>query len=347
VSDPKAWTFTQLGGPKKELVLAGYDAPFGRPRQNAIVRKGVKIRQRTVRYPGNDGPPTRHVLGGEWLGWELAGRFRDAYGGKGHALRRVDEVTRFVLDQAEVAIRWGDVFATTGFLEEFDPGIEAEGEVEWKLRVLIDEDASVAAQRPDTPSDADAKLQRVIALLTAVVPKLPSADGIRPGFFDMVDGLVSSVSGAIGSIANAANTIGNIEKAAFGEVQRLRAGIGQLRTASIALQNAYASAREDVLLLRRAPLTDIDVLGLRAKSDVALTRAAADLADADRQAAIAERGKLLTTIVARAGDTWESLAAKYLGSPAEAQKLRDMNGVKAGEQPIAGRSYKVPFSSAR
>ncbi len=344
MSDPKPWTFTQLAGPKKELTLTGYDAPFGRARQNAVVRKGVKIRQRTVRYPGSDGPPTRHVLGGEWMAWELAGRFRDAYGGKGHALRRVDELTRFVLDQQEVAIRWGDIFATTGFLEEFDPGVESEGEVEWKLRVLIDEDASVAAQRPDQPSDADAKLQRAIALLTAEVPKLPSADGIKPSFFDSISGLISSVNGAIGAIANAANTIGNIEKAAFGEVNRLRAGIGQLRTASIALQNAYASAREDTLLLRRAPLADIDVLGLRAKSDVALTRAAADMADADRQAAIAERGKLLTTITARAGDTWESLAARYLGSPGEAQKLRDLNGARSGEQPVAGRSYRIPFA---
>ncbi len=210
MSDPKPWTFTQLAGPKKELTLAGYDAPFGRARQNAVVRKGVKIRQRTVRYPGNDGPPTRHVLGGEWLAWELAGRFRDAYGGKGHALRRVDELTRFVLDQQEVAIRWGDVFATTGFLEEFDPGVEAEGEIEWKLRVLIDEDASVAAQRADEPLDVDAKLRRVLALLTAEVPKLPSAPDLKPSFFDMIDGLVSSVTGAIGSLVNAANSVGNI-----------------------------------------------------------------------------------------------------------------------------------------
>ncbi len=127
-------------------------------------------------------------------------------------------------------------------------------------------------------------------------------------------------------------------------MKRLRAGIGQLRTASLALQNAYASAREDALLLRRAPLADIDVLGLRAKSDVALTRAAADMADADRKAAIAERGKILTVITAQAGDTWESLAAKYLGSPARAQELRDINGARSGEQPVAGRSYKVPFA---
>jgi hypothetical protein len=344
VSDAKPWTFTQLGGDRKELTLTDYDAPFGRPRQHAVVRKGIKIRQRTVRYPGNDGPPTRHVFGDEWHSWELVGRFRDAYGGKGHALRRTDEVTRFVQDKQPVAIRWGDVLACTGFLEEFDPGVESEGEVEWKLRVLIDEDATVAAKRPDEIVDLDAQLKRVTALLLAELPKLPSLPDLKPSFLDAVDGLISSINASIGSVVAAANAVSNIEKATMGQIQRLRAGIRQLRTATLILRNTYASAQEDALLLRRTPLADIDVFGARTKSDIALTKAAADLADADRKAAIATRGKLTTMVTATAGDTWESLASRYLGSADRADALRSINGVRGGEQPVPGRSYKVPFA---
>ena len=43
MADPKAWTFTQLGGDKKELVLSGADAPHGRPRNKPVVRRGLKI----------------------------------------------------------------------------------------------------------------------------------------------------------------------------------------------------------------------------------------------------------------------------------------------------------------
>jgi hypothetical protein len=83
---------------------------------------------------------------------------------------------------------------------------------------------------------------------------------------------------------------------------------------------------------------------MRSRSDVDLTRAAATLADADRKAAIAQRGKIASAITARGGDTWESLATRALGGPAQAQKLRDMNNVRGGEMPIAGRTYKVPTS---
>lgn len=265
MADAKPWTFTQLAGAKKELVLSGYDAPFGRPRQNAVVRKGIRIRQRTVRYPGSDGSPTRHEFGDEWLPWELKGRFRDAYGGKGHALARLAEVTVFVQDKQAVAIRWGDILAVEGFIEAFDPGIESEGEVEWTMHVLVDVDSSTPKKPPTKPDDSGAKLKAVIAQIQAGVPKLTSLFDLNPSFLDALDGLVSSINSAIGSVLGAANALSNLEKATFGEIARLRAGIHQLRTAVITLQNTFAAAHEDALLLRRSPLGDVDVLGTRAQ----------------------------------------------------------------------------------
>lgn len=75
-----------------------------------------------------------------------------------------------------------------------------------------------------------------------------------------------------------------------------------------------------------------------------LTRAAATLTDVDRKAAIAQRGKVAGTVTARSGDTWESLAARALGGPDKAQSLRDINGIRRGEAPVAGRTYKLPAS---
>jgi hypothetical protein len=61
-----AWRFEQLAGDKKTLILAGYSAPFGRPRQKAVVRDKVQIREKTTRYPGSSGPPTRHIFGDDY-----------------------------------------------------------------------------------------------------------------------------------------------------------------------------------------------------------------------------------------------------------------------------------------
>jgi hypothetical protein len=342
VTTPKAWTFTQLGGAKKSLVLSDADAPHGRPRQKAVVRTALKIRQRTVRYPGNDGPPTRHIFGDEWPPWELTGRFSDSYGGNGYAKARVAEVLAFVQAKQEVSIRWGDVVSVTGFLEEFDPGLESDGEAEWKLRVLVDTNDTVQTTKAAEPLDSTATMAKVVAALSATVANLQNDANVSGSFLDAIDSVVSTVSGAIGAVSNAANSIQNLETATFAQISRLRAGIGQLRTASITLQNTLSSASEEALMLRQAPLASMDVLGLRAKSDVALTESAASMADADRKAQIAARGTAASVIVAKGGDTWESLAARALGDPGAADLLRSANGGHVGSMPVPGRSYVVP-----
>jgi hypothetical protein len=43
----------QLAGPQKTLILTSHYGPMGRPRQGAVVREKVKLRESEVYYFGN------------------------------------------------------------------------------------------------------------------------------------------------------------------------------------------------------------------------------------------------------------------------------------------------------
>ncbi|HEY1697993.1 MAG TPA: hypothetical protein VGG39_37795 [Polyangiaceae bacterium] len=339
-----AWRFEQLGGDKKTLTLGGYSAPFGRPRQKPVVRDKVSIREKTIRYPGSSGPPTRHIFGDDYEPWELSGRFMDREGGAGYALQKTQEVIAFVRDKQAVRITWGDILQYTGFIKSFDPGREGPGDVEWKMVVLVDDDTQSAPQGPSpsrpSPADSLAAIQAALAT-TLSAPTMPN---LNPNILDALSSLVGAVSGAIGAIANVANQMQSFETALAGDIQRLRAGIGQLRTALLTLQGVVLSARNDAIGIGRSFGTDASSGGLFASIDVETSSALAAAASMDNQAAIAQRGQAATRVTAKGGDTWESLSIRAYGAPDKADTLRQANGVRLAAPPVAGTSYVVPKS---
>lgn len=340
MSSAKDWLFTQLGPPNHTLQLSGYAAPFGRQRQKPVVTDAIKVRSNTVYYPGSDGPPTRHIFGVKYEPWELSGRFMDQWGGQGYAKTQADFVKQFVRDQQPVAIQWGDILTARGLLESFEPARESEQQIAWKLIVLIDEDASAAPPRTQPSVPTPRQIINSLVDLKPLKLDLP----IKPSILDAIDNLVGSFNSAIANVTNIANQIDSFEKALAGDIKRLRAGIGQLRTAALSYRNTIAALNADLALTRRSASTDITGLGSIADADIATNAALGKLAALEKQAEIAERGKASTSYVAQMGDTWESLSIRFYNAPDKAQKLRDANGARYGTQPEPGRSYKVPFS---
>ena len=337
-----AWRFEQLAGDKKTLLLAGYSAPFGRPRQKAVVRDKISVREKPVRYPGNSGPPTRHIFGDDYEPWTLEGRFMDREGGPGYAQAKTQEVLEFVRDKQSLRIEWGDVLSFNGFIKSFDPGREGPGDVEWKMLVLLDEDNLADPALPDaappSPKDSLATLQAALSQ-TLTADTLPD---LHPSILAALSGAVGAISGAIGSIANVVNQMQSFEQALAGDLQRLRAGIGQLKTALLNMQGLILSTRNDAIGIGRSFGSDARCGGLFANVDVETTSALAAAQSTDRQAELAQRGQAATRITAKAGDTWESLSSRAYSSPDKADTLRQANGVRYATPPVPGTSYVVP-----
>ncbi len=339
-----AWRFEQLAGDKKTLTLSGYSAPFGRPRQKPVVRDKLSIREKTIRYPGSSGPPTRHIFGDDYEPWELQGRFMDREGGAGYALKKTQEVIAFVRDKQAVRITWGDILQYTGFIKSFDPGREGPGDVEWRMVVLVDDDTQAP---PQGPSPAPALPADSLAAIKAALAKTlsaPQAPSLQPNILDAISNAIGAVTSALGAVASAAAQIQSFETALAGDLQRLRAGLGQFRTALLTLQGVVLSTRNDAIGIGRSFGTDANSGGLFADIDVESSSALAAAQTMDNQAAVAQRGKAATRITAKGGDTWESLSIRAYGAPDKADTLRQANGVRYAAPPVPGTSYVVPSS---
>ena len=342
MSSPKDWVFRQLGGPNKRLVLSGWSAPFGRQRKAPVVVDETTIRQKSTYYPGTDAAPTRHIFGIKYEPWELNGRFMDTDGGKDYARRQVDFVKDFVRDQQQLSIAWGDILLVGGFIDKFAAARESEQHVAWKMHVLVDEDygSLPASAQPSVVSP-----KTYLPDLAKVAVPLPTKPPIlKPSLLDSLDNMVSSFNSAIANLVNIVNSVDSFERAILGDVKRLRAGIGQVRTAALTLRNTISSIQTNSLLISRSAGSDIQGLSYIAQTDVDLVRTLGRIAELDRQAEIAERGKATTSYVVQLGDTWESLSTKFFNSPDKAAKLREINAAKYGAQPEPGSSIKVPFA---
>jgi hypothetical protein len=51
---------------------------------------------------------------------------------------------------------------------------------------------------------------------------------------------------------------------------------------------------------------------------------------------------VLTTYVARDGDTWEAISMIFYFDPSRGNDVRDANAISAGQSPPPGTEYVVP-----
>lgn len=346
----KEWRFTQLGSQQKTLVLAGRSAPFGRPRQKPVVSDGIRLRAQRVYYPDKAGPPTTHIFGIAYPDWELNGRFADKFLGAGETKRLIGEWQAFLADGQELLITWGDILTARGILEEFVPGRESEFESSYAIKLFIDEELGVLPPAPGAftvpgASELCAALQKELASGAASIPNAPNAGDLKPSFLDSLDDLVSSINTFSASLVRIAGEFDTFASGTMDQLERLRSGVVQIRTAVNRVRGTIDTTTNDAALLSRS--ADMDVLWFSARADIEVStlRSLALLDEIDRQAEIAQRGRAMTIYVARGGDSWESIARQFYGGADKAGQIRDANGVRYGEIPTPGRSYQIPVAA--
>jgi len=344
----KSWTFQQLGGDRKTIELNGEAAPHGRPRRNPIVSDGIQLRKYRVRYPDQKGGvPTTHVFGTEHKDWELRGRFNDRYLGKGGCKAAIAAWLSLAADAQPVLITWGDVLSAHGWVDSFVPGRESEFESTYVISLLIDERPEITGPALyRTPSDQPevlcGQLYQIAKSGIGNLPNIPDAGDLKPSFLDSIDNVVSSVNTFSASLLRIAQEFSDFSSATLDQLERLRAGVAQMRTAVLSIRTSLSGAENDAILIVRAADADVLWWKSRADLDVSSLSMLALLDEIDRQAEIGERGQVLTIYTARGGDTWESISTAMYGAADGAGRIRDANGVQYGELPVPGRSYQVP-----
>lgn len=345
------WKIQQISGPvdeRESLELDGYSAPFGRPRQSPVITEELTVRHQTVYYPGSKTRPTRHLFGTKWEPVELHGRWMDSrLPNEFTANDVVNKIQGMVDDQKRVRVSWGNITSFTGILEKIKTARESGEQIAWNLTIQVDEQdgfqeqsRNPKARQPSELAGSVNALQDQIEILKA--PKLPNLDDFKPDLLDAIDDAISNVAAATSAMNKLANQIESFETAPFAKLSALRASIHQAKNAFITLNDTIDAYPIDAAIFNRHANADIQWLEDKSQMDVIIREILKQLADSDRKAEEGSVGKTQSALVAKTGDTWESLSTQKYGSPANAPALRNANGAKYGEQPVPGRTYSVP-----
>jgi hypothetical protein len=336
--------FLQIEGDSpKVLELAGHAAPHGRPRKEPVAETEKRVRESEVYLPGGN-VPVRHIFGKREEPITMKGRFRDSLGGAGFAKAKHDEVTAFVDDARLCEVIWDDLLDVHGLITSYRRGIESPHEFTYEIEVKVDRDLLTNADAPRVPDTKGPKAitDQIIAAL-AIKDKLPTTPPtLRGSVVDLLNSLVGTVNGATAALVNASNDIDSFVTGTVTALKRLRGGLAQTRVAVQNLRSTYDGLRVTAAIESESANESLIFSDIQSTWAANSLEAMRLIAVADREAAIAEQGRVLALHDAAIDETWESIATRWYGSAARADEIRLANGVPAGTDPVPGTVYLVP-----
>lgn len=359
---PKVWTFTSVGGTATGsaptvMVLSGWSAPFGRPRQGTIVNAGVTIRKNTTYYPGNS-EPTVHSFGIQPKPWELHGRFMDqAIGAIGSVRQLRRQWFDFISAQNIVVAKWGDILSYRLFLHEMDLNFESESEIAWHLTGEVLSDEGAPAPAPITVQQTPLQMASLLSdIYGQAVPWTSPAIGnilnLLPELSDTLDDIVTSLNAPFAEVYDTCAALTDFETAASSDLAKIGGGARALNTGILNLRAATDAliAQADTVntpgsLQPFGVLSSPDMITLttmKAAADAQTANLLSLLATMQNQVDLASRGNASTAVQAQLGDTWETIATRTMGGPDGGRPLRDQNSVRHGSRPMPGKRYIVP-----
>lgn len=342
MTDVQPWIIRQLRG-DLTVTLAGYAAPFGRPRKGAVVEEVVEVRQEPTRYGGVDAP-TRHVFGLQREPLVLHGRWMDsALGGPGTARAQRNLVRDILKAQRPVLVTWGPVLAVEGLLSKLTCGWESQHECTWELEIEVDyneDDTPVATIVARPVSDHVNQLIEIFGLAKDAVEG-DNGYGLKLPLQDNLALLLNAILQPIADLRALADELKSIKDGTIGQLRRLRAGINTLRQTFATFRGLFETASLAQALDVTSPDQEIRLQSKQAETGLAITEAFAVIAELDRQARRSEVQRIKLIVTGKPGDTWESLAVASYGDASRAKELRDTNDAGA-EHPVPGETYIIP-----
>jgi hypothetical protein len=339
------WVFQQLEGPassRRRMTLSAYNAPFGRPRKEAIFKELIRSRVQITRYPGASKKQTRHAFGVNWEPFELKGRWMTRHS-TASALDISREWIRFIKDERTCRIAWGNIISWTGYIEELELAHESEDDIAWRMKIIIDsrdDDNSVFVRRhAPKVSDDVAFLQSWVA--TANAQKDVAVDNLTPDFLESLENLAGELNKPAALLAKLAGDFDDLEKRTYSLVQHFRGAVANMQTAIATMRLTVLHAEVDSMNFVRTAESDINWLLFQLDFDYQSTVMLDVCGRLDRTAQLAESPEASKFVVARQGDTWESLSTRATGGPQKAAAIRSLNGGRYGTHPTPGEMYLV------
>ncbi len=357
------WTFQQLTTKEPKLLqLAGYNAPFGRPRQKPVAKELIKSRVQTTNYPGRSGRPTRHSFGINWEPMELTGRWMTKMmQGSDTANSVADEWRTFMADEIACRISWGNIVSYIGYIEELELGRESEDHIAWRMKILVDSNEGVENQTvlvPRQPSIFEDFNDVINILSRSNLLQLPTLPNLSTDFLEQLDLLARALNGPSAALNKLVGRLEDIEKATFATLGHLRSAIKGFEIAFVDFRNLIMDSQIDAGNFARSAVSDIAWIQFQMDLDLHGNDILALMAAMDRKAELAQRQQFTKVIKARQtptftvagssndntllyrGESWESLSIRATGSALNAGKIRDANG--GGGFAVAGETYIVP-----
>lgn len=319
------------------LVLAGYSAPFGRPRKKPVAKEVIKSRVQTTNYPGRSGRPTRHTFGTVWEPMELSGRWATKNLPNHTANEFADNWRRFIEAEVPCRIAWGNITSYIGYIEELELGRESEHEIAWRMKVLIDAPDDAEIDRGPSPDKSLALYVNEIDVeITKLRLKKPgdllaSIAGMAAEFQDGIDDFVRDLNGPSAALNKLAGIIGDTEKATFSTLQHLRSAGKGFQQAFLNIRTTVLTTPIDAAIVARTVKSDVDWIQYQMDLDVRGADIMALIAAMDRKAELAQRQQAVGVITAKGpdmvrGESWESISIRATGDASSAARIREMNG---------------------
>lgn len=342
------WVFEQIEGPsseRKKLTLSGWNAPYGRPRKEPVIREVIKSRIQTTRYPGSN-KQTRHAFGTNWEdGTELHGRWMTknllVYGKTANDV--VDEWTAFIKDERTVRMAWGFIVSYTAYIEELEIARESEDEVAWKMKIQIDQrDDTIKRPAPPKAQPIEDNLEFIKTWASfSEKLKAPVLPDISPDLLDQLNNLAAALNGPSAELNKLAGQFDDIEKATYATLQHFRGAISGVETAIDDFRETLLNVDIDSAMLVRSAESDIAWVKYTSDFDLQTMLVLDQLNQMDRKAELAQKQDATKFVTAKEGDSWESISTRATGGPDKAGDIRSLNGVRYGDKPEPGQSYLV------
>lgn len=362
---PLIWTFTQLGPPKTQLVLQGYNAPFGRPRQGPVVNVGLKVRETRTDYPGNALIPTIHSFGVMGKPFKLHGRWMDwAMSQQGGAQYMRRTWSDFVSAQIPVRAAWGDVLSYQIFIHDIDLDFESAAELVWAIdaHMLLDEASFTSAGAPlpvaqAQPFDVASDLKTLMSQTTLPFQTFTSLLDLT-GIADALSSIEGLINTPFALVYDALSQLSSFETALQSDLygidngcHAMQSGLAQLIFTTdelVAQVRALNNPPGNVLTTAESLFSGLVMTSLcqaKVASDQAAQNLAFLVASLRRTIQLTTRGKTSRAYVGSDGDTWEQIGLNLLGSVDGARAIKSLNGIRYGEGVVAGRRYQIPAST--
>ncbi len=344
-ANSQIWKFEQLGGEGRTLELAGHAAPFGAPRRGSVVDEEYTLRDDEVYYDG-PGVPTRHIFGERAEPITIHGIWMDRRGGfVGFAKAKKREVLTFFRDKQPVRVTWDDIIGIVGLIKRVRFGNESGAHITWEMEILVDEDLLSPQEQAviaETRGPASFANQIQLAMLDSEELLEPLFKG---DIFDSLDSLIGSVNSIAAELRETSEQIDSFANAPFAELRRLRAGLGQFRTAVVNLRRTYDELLANVSIEVNNTTEWQHLWNVQAALSSSTLTALRFAAQAEREAAKAEQGRVKAFYTAREGESWEAISQAVYGDSLHAAEVRQANGVDGGAAPTPGTTYLCPRTS--